>query len=161
MLFTHLWPEITKNDRGSNQNGLLKADCRACLSQSIQSTRLSFQSSESGPLTPSPARECCSSPLWVQGGTLACGGFNIRMLHGLHFLFSSNLNSQIKQNKAGQPLIGQLASSDTQSFHLHWHQRQNSQTSFQQKTRVFCFMVFTYFLLVDFLRKPDFIPVYL
>jgi hypothetical protein len=43
--------------------------------QSIQSARLSFQSSESGPPPPSAARECCSSPLWVQGGgTLAFGG---------------------------------------------------------------------------------------
>jgi hypothetical protein len=33
--------------------------------QSIQSARLSFQSSQLGP---SPARECCSSSLWVQGG---------------------------------------------------------------------------------------------
>jgi hypothetical protein len=40
----------------------------------MHSARLSFQSSELGPPTPSPARECCSSPLWAQGGdTLAYG----------------------------------------------------------------------------------------
>jgi hypothetical protein len=30
--------------------------------------RLSIHSSELGPSTPYPARECCSPPLWVQGG---------------------------------------------------------------------------------------------
>jgi hypothetical protein len=37
-------------------------------SQSIQSARLSIPSSELGPSIPSPARDCCSPPLWVQGG---------------------------------------------------------------------------------------------
>jgi hypothetical protein len=37
-------------------------------SQSKQSARLSFQSPELGPPSPSPARECFSSSLWVQGG---------------------------------------------------------------------------------------------
>jgi hypothetical protein len=42
--------------------------------QSLQSARLSFQSSEFGPLPPSPAMECCFSLLWVQGrDTLARG----------------------------------------------------------------------------------------
>jgi hypothetical protein len=48
-------------------------------SQSIQSVRLSVQSSGLGPFTPSLASECCSHPLWVQGGgdTLARGVFFI------------------------------------------------------------------------------------
>ncbi len=36
--------------------------------ESIQSARPSIQSSELGPPTPSTARECCSPPLWIQGG---------------------------------------------------------------------------------------------
>jgi hypothetical protein len=38
----------------------------------VQIARLSFKSSESGHPTPSPARECCSSLLRVQGGRLTC-----------------------------------------------------------------------------------------
>ncbi len=36
--------------------------------QSIQSAWLSFQSSKLGPHTASPARECCSTSLWIRGG---------------------------------------------------------------------------------------------
>jgi hypothetical protein len=39
---------------------------------SIQSDRLSLQSSELGPPIPSPAREYCSSLLWVQWGRHMC-----------------------------------------------------------------------------------------
>jgi hypothetical protein len=42
--------------------------------QSIQSARLSLQSSELAPPTPLPASECCPPSLWFQeGDTLACG----------------------------------------------------------------------------------------
>jgi hypothetical protein len=40
----------------------------------MQSARLYTQSSALGPPHPSPARECCPPPIWIQGGsTLACG----------------------------------------------------------------------------------------
>jgi hypothetical protein len=45
-----------------------------CLtSESIQSAKLSFRSSELGPPTPSHASEC-PPPLWVQGGETAAYG---------------------------------------------------------------------------------------
>ncbi len=40
----------------------------------IQSARLSVESSALGPPTPSPARWCCSPPLWIQGGGHSLGG---------------------------------------------------------------------------------------
>jgi hypothetical protein len=61
-------PEVTHADK-------VLESAVISVTQSIQSARLYVQSSELGPTTPSPARECCSSPLWVQGGgdTFACG----------------------------------------------------------------------------------------
>ena len=41
--------------------------------QTMEGKRLSVQSSELGPLTPSPARECCP-PFGPKGEKLACGG---------------------------------------------------------------------------------------
>ncbi len=42
--------------------------------QSIRSARLSLQSSELGPPTPSPASECCSPHLGPSGGTQSLAG---------------------------------------------------------------------------------------
>ncbi len=61
--------EIGQCNPGRNTTTCLhNTDTWLLTTQSIQSTRLSFQSSELGFPIPSPARECCSSPLWVQGG---------------------------------------------------------------------------------------------
>ncbi len=56
--------------------------------ESIQSARPSIQSSELGPPTPSPARECCSPPFGSKGGdklTLGGGGGNQFRRWGIHF----------------------------------------------------------------------------
>jgi hypothetical protein len=47
---------------------LNQTELRLLGSQSRQSARLSLQSSESGPLTPSPAGECCPTLVCVGGG---------------------------------------------------------------------------------------------
>ncbi len=67
--------------------------CEVLVPQSIQIAGISFQSSESCPPTPSPARECCSSPLLgPKGDTLACrrggGGNQFRRRNDTLVLYS-------------------------------------------------------------------------